>query len=165
MAQIPSVSQEHMQQIYDEQDQEISEYPTHNQELYKNEREQNREIYELHEVLKETYGSKAPDFSALLTWKQTYGRIYISMITSSDEIFVFRPIFRQEYREFVNVYGRAAEYERQAGLIEKCLLFPSPSEVLNTKPAGYLPSLETQIMFQSGFVSDDILLSSIKVIK
>lgn len=157
--------QELIEQEYYEEDISIGELPAHQAELLAKQREEEEGLRKLSHYLAEVNPDKHPSFEELRAWKSTYGRIYLSNIVEDDDVYIFRPIFRQEWQEFIGLYGSAPQHERQQGLINKCLLYPNPEVVAYNRPAGYLQSLETQIMFQSGFVDDNMLLASIKVIK
>ena len=156
---------EQIQEDLRQQDEAIGERPLHQAELLAAQRVEEESLRKLSAYLQELNPNRYPSFEELKTWKSSYGRIYLSSIVEEDDFYIFRPIFRQEWQEFIGLYGNAPQIERQQGLIEKCLLFPNPEVVSYNRPAGYLQSLETQIMFQSGFVDDNVLLASIKVIK
>ena len=147
------------------EDQNIGELPEFQKELLEQQRKEEEGLRQLSTYLAEIDPDNAPSFSELKAWKATYGRIYLSTVVEPDDFYIFRPIFRQEWQEYISVYGQAPQTERQIGLIEKCVLHPKPEVILYNRPAGFLQSLETQIMFQSGFVDDNVLLASIKVIK
>lgn len=157
--------QAQIEQEYLEENEAIGELPQHQAELLEKQREEEEGLRKLSAYMAELSPDRHPSFEELKVWKSTYGRIYLSNIVEDDDLYIFRPIFRQEWQEFISLYGSAPQHERQQGLINKCLLFPSPEVVSYNRPAGYLQSLETQIMFQSGFVDDNMLLASIKVIK
>lgn len=95
-------------------------------------------------------------------WKNKYGKIYISTILDETDVYVWRPILRQEWRALQAKGGDS--YDHAEALLEKCLLFPHLETVLYKRPAGVMPALETKIMFQSGFVSEQLLISSIREI-
>ena len=96
-------------------------------------------------------------------WKNKFGKIYISTILDETDVYVWRPILRQEWKQ-LQAKGIADQYDQAEALLEKCLLFPRLETVLYKKPAGVMPALETKIMFQSGFVSEQMLISSIREI-
>ena len=96
-------------------------------------------------------------------WKNKFGKIYISTILDETDVYVWRPILRQEWKQ-LQAKGIADPYDQAESLLEKCLLFPRLETVLYKKPAGVMPALETKIMFQSGFVSEQMLISSIREI-
>lgn len=158
----PTVKQE--QELNQEQF-EQEQLPDHQQALLDQELLEQKPLRDLAEYLKEINPESHPTFEDLWLWKKTYGRFYMSTVVEDDDIYLFRPVFRQEWTEFVSRYSNAPLAERQAGLVEKCLLFPKYHTVSYMRPAGFTPSLYEQIMFQSGFVDTNLLLSSIKVIK
>lgn len=153
------------QEEYQEQDETQIELTPHEQQLKDKEQKELEIVSKFYESLKQINPVFHPSFDELKVWRSTYGRFYCSSIVEPEQIFIWRPIYRQEWKEFVSLYGNAEDAERQEGLLKKCLLYP-PVEVVTDKcPAGYLPAMETKIMYQSGFVSDGQLLNSIKVIK
>lgn len=160
-----ATQQAQINQHVQDEDNLIGDLPPHQAELLEQQRAEEEALLQLSLYLAEMNPQKHPSFEELKIWKSTYGRIYLSSIVEADDFYIFRPIFRQEWQEFIGLYGNAPSVDRQTGLIEKCLLYPAPQVVSYNRPAGYLQSLETQIMFQSGFVDDNVLLSSIKVIK
>lgn len=137
----------------------------HEQELKEKEDKEYLVIQQFYDSLVKINPDVHPSFDELKIWKNNFGRIYCSSILDPSQIFIWRPIFRQEWRQFVSTYGSSSDQERQEGLLKTCLLFPPVEVVLQKCPAGYLPALETKIMYQSGFVPDNQLLNSIKVIK
>lgn len=163
----PTVKQEQdqLQEQLEKEDQLIGKLTPHEQALLDQQREDEESLRKLSIQLEVINPTSFPSFEQLRIWKSTYARLYLSSIVEEDDVYLWRPIYRQEWREFIEMYKGASAEERQQGLVERCLLFPNPEVVLHRRPAGYLQSLETKIMFQSGFVDDNLLLSSIKVIK
>lgn len=104
-----------------------------------------------------------PNQRDVRNWKNKFGKIYISNILDEADVYVWRPILRQEWKAIASK-GYSDDYERAEELLRKCLLFPKVDTVLYKRPAGVMPALETKIMFQSGFVSEQMLISSIKEI-
>ena len=107
----------------------------------------------------------------LRTWKTEHSKLYISKITEDPIIYIWRPLYRLEYRRLIGTgKGDGAcnwgdDFSRQPAIIKECLLFPRPTDswIRNTL-AGILPTLEQQILNQSGFISTDLALASIDVI-
>lgn len=162
----PTVKQEQIvKEQLENEDNLIGELSPHEAELLKRQREEEDSLRQLSAHLEDLNPERFPTFEELRLWKATYARFYLSSIVEDDDVYIWRPIYRQEWKEFISTYQNAPDEERQTGLIQKCLLFPNPEVVLYKRPAGYLRALETKIMFQSGFVDDNMLLSSIKVIK
>lgn len=115
------------------------------------------------EIMKMASPKDHPDEKVVQNWKNKFGKIYISTILDEMDVYVWRPILRQEWKALI-AEGFADEFARAEALVEKCVLFPRLETILYKKPAGVLPALETKIMFQSGFVSDQLLISSIREI-
>ena len=154
-----------LQEQLEAQDKLIGELSPHEQALLDKQREEENHLRTLSIHLESLNPNSFPTFEQIKIWKSTYARLYLSSIVEEDDMYLWRPIYRKEWRELIEMYKNAPAEERQQGLVERCLLFPNPEVIINRRPAGYLQSLETKIMFQSGFVDDNILLSSIKVIK
>ena len=135
----------------------------HEQQLMDTELEELAAFTPIVDLMKLASPTDHPDEKVVRTWKSKYGKIYISTIIDETDVYVWRPILRQEWKALIS-QGFGDEFERAEALIEKCLLFPRLETVLYKRPAGVLPALETKIMFQSGFVSDQLLISSIREI-
>ena len=162
----PTVKQEQIvKEQLENEDNLIGELSPHEAELLKRQREEEDSLRQLSAHLEDLNPERFPTFEELRLWKATYARFYLSSIVEDDDVYIWRPIYRQEWKEFISTYQNAPDEERQTGLVQKCLLFPNPEVVLYKRPAGYLRALESKIMFLSGFVDDKMLLSSIKVIK
>ena len=137
----------------------------HEQELKAVEDEENALTLQYYNSLKKINPKNHPSFEELKAWRNTFGRIYTSTVLEPERFFVWRTIMRLEWKQFTNLYGAAEATERQVALLEKCLLFPPVDIVKEKVPAGYLESLESQIMHQSGFLPPEYLFSTIEVIK
>lgn len=136
----------------------------HQQELFEKEQEENKKLQEIVDLMSISYkNGNGPTLLDVRNWKQRYGRIYISQILDNNDIYVWRTITRQEFRAIVNK-KIADDYLRQEAILEQVLLYPKVPTVMYDRPAGVMPSLEVQIMFQSGFVDNDTLLGLIRVI-
>lgn len=107
----------------------------------------------------------------LQVWEEKYGKIYISKITDDPVIYIWKPLFRLEYIKLIGSTEMEAEcnwsndISRQQAVLKKCLLFPEadPNFVSRSR-AGILGTLESQIMYQSGFISEQQAIDSINVI-
>jgi hypothetical protein len=162
----PTVKQqEELQDRLEQEDELIGDLSPHESRLLQKQREDEESLRMLSLHLEELNPNSFPSFDQLRIWKETYARFYLSNVVEDDDFYIWRPIYRQEWKEFISMYKDAPAEERQSGLIQRCILFPSAETILYKRPAGYLQSLETKIMFQSGFVDDNVLLASIKVIK
>lgn len=109
----------------------------------------------------------APDLQILKKWKSEYGNIYMSSVTSLEEVFIWRVLYRNEWREMVNKVDMNNSFQREDYIVDRCLLYPSPESnvVKYKKGAGYSKSLYTSIMYQSGFVDDNTVISSIRIVE
>lgn len=107
----------------------------------------------------------------LQTWEEKFGKIYISKITDDPIIYIWKPLFRLEYLKLIGTTDTDAEcnwandHSRQNAILKKCLLFPEMNpEFVNRSRAGILGTLESQIMYQSGFISEQQAIDAINVI-
>lgn len=115
--------------------------------------------------------SKEITVAMLQNWKSKFGKIYISRITDDAIIYIWKPLFRTEYQRMLGTGKNDGEvnwsddFSRQKEVAKKCLLYPHPSAdfILNTR-AGILNTLEQQIFYQSGFISEQQAINSINVI-
>lgn len=107
----------------------------------------------------------------LKVWEEKFGKIYISKITDDAVIYIWKPLFRLEYIKLIGSSEHDAEcnwsndISRQQAILKKCLLFPDPDHnFVSRSRAGILNTLESQIMYQSGFISEQQAIDSINVI-
>lgn len=95
-------------------------------------------------------------------WKNNYGNIYISQIHEDGKAFLWKKLNRAEYRQIIESGAMSKEMSYQDAVLRKCMLAPKPShEFLSVSDAGLIPTLFTQIMFQSGFIPEQLALSLI----
>lgn len=107
----------------------------------------------------------------LRLWEEKYAKIYVSKITDDPVIYIWKPLFRLEYIKLIGSTEMEAEcnwsndISRQQAILKKCLLFPEPdTNFVSRSRAGILSTLESQIMYQSGFISEQQAIDSINVI-
>lgn len=107
----------------------------------------------------------------LRNWKATYGKIYVSSVTSDPMIYVWRPLLYLEYKAMVGTSSEQGsvkwedQFLREEAILKKCLLFPKPTyEFLRNRRAGVGGALSEQILFQSGFVPLEFAVDKIRVI-
>jgi len=141
--------------------------PEHNKQLLMEQLDENEPLIELAQYIHSIYKPEdnAPGYNDLVAWKNNFKRIYLTTVVEPDDLYIFRPMVRLEYKKFVNECRAADEFQRQEYILNLCLLYPKPEVVFYERPAGYASALETKIMYQSGFLDDASLLSTIKVIK
>ena len=107
----------------------------------------------------------APDELTVEAWKDNYGKIFVSSVLGDDSIYVWRTINSQEYKQMVNngIVKNPMLYEET--VVRRCVLWPKVSaENVSVSDAGVVPTLAKQILYRSGFVSDQMALNLIKVI-
>lgn len=99
----------------------------------------------------------APDDAQIEKWKQVHGEILCSGF-SEAELFVFRPITREE---FVNLQLYISQSQEQVSnfaveqkIVENCLLWASPPGVESLeKKAGSMSTLHEQVLQASNFIN------------
>ena len=88
-------------------------------------------------------------------WKATYGEIFASGF-SDTELFVFRPVFRQEWlvlQEQVQKNEAMTEPKFQTEVCDLCILWRSSKQPWDKTKAGTVAALYEMIMQNSNFVS------------
>lgn len=107
----------------------------------------------------------APSLGDLETWKSVNGKFYASSILADDNIYIWKTLKRNEYKSLLGSGATRDELTYQDAVVRKCLLYPKPSQSwMITQDAGTIPSLFKQIMYKSGFVSEEMALTLINVI-
>ena len=105
----------------------------------------------------------APDKAQLETWKQQYGEILCSGF-SDTELFVFRPMRRDEFVNLQTVISQAQEpisqFDVEDKIVRTCTMWASPAglECLENK-AGSLSTLHEQILQVSNFMNPALAAS------
>ena len=143
--------------------QEQIEMSEHQRVLMEQEEAENKKLQSIVDLMALSSPNDHPSIIDVKNWKSKYGKIYLSSVVEDSEVYVWRPILRLEWKAIVGS-GFTDDMLRQEALLKNCLLFPKVDTVLYNRPAGVMSSLETKIMFQSGFVSSEYLLSSIREI-
>lgn len=107
----------------------------------------------------------APTRSDLETWKAVYGNFYASSVLGDDRIYIWRTMKRGEYKQIASSGAMKDQMLYEDAVIRKCLIYPKPSpEWFQQQDAGVLPTLFKQVMYKSGFVSEEMALALINVI-
>ena len=106
-----------------------------------------------------------PDAFQLEQWKNIHGQIHASTILGDENTYVWKTLKRADYKNIIASGAANKEDLFQDAVVNKCLLYPSPKrEWFVIQDAGTIPSLHKQIMFKSGFVSEEMILSLIDTI-
>lgn len=115
--------------------------------------------------------SRVIDVDTLLNWEENFTNIYMSTVGEDPTVYIWRIFRRYEYLKTLGDATAAPlvewnnDKQRQDYIVKACLLFPNPSLHFRANtPAGILPTLEKQILYKSGFVTDQEALSSINII-
>lgn len=146
-----------------EEENYVEELSEHEKELMELELAENAKLQSIVDLMAMSSPKDHPNILDVKNWKKKYGKIYLSTVVEDTEVYVWRPLLRLEWKSLLEKDYKD-DLLRQEDLIGLCLLFPKTDTVLHKRPAGVLSSLETKIMFQSGFVSTEYLLSSIREI-
>ena len=105
----------------------------------------------------------APTVETIASWKQTYGEIICS-IFDEEEIFIWKPLTRQEYLS-VQTEGAVAQQNQQtfdieSKTVEICLIWASEKGTIAiTTKAGSVSTLSEQIMLGSNFLPPAIAMT------
>jgi hypothetical protein len=134
-------------------------------ELKQKQDAEEKSLKEFSEVLQDIDPKGAPSLDQLKNWKSQYGAIYMSNVTDASEVFIWRTILRLEWKELLATVDMKNEHLRQEQVIKKYVLYPNSDKILYLLGAGYMTSIETAIMYQSGFVDEGTILSTIKIIE
>lgn len=108
----------------------------------------------------EKYGIDEDKFSS---FKDRYGNIYVSSIhENGNVIFLWKKLSRGEYKQIAESGAMSKDMSYQDAVLRKCLLAPKPDQsFLSSSDAGVVPTLFSQIMYQSGFVPEHMALANI----
>ena len=107
----------------------------------------------------------APGYEEIADWKNAYGIIYASTIHMADDLFIFRPLKRLDYKKIVASGAAKSEDKYEEALVKRCLLYPTPdAKFLADANAGTIQTLRVQIEFKSGFIPEALAIELIKVI-
>lgn len=107
----------------------------------------------------------APGYEEIADWKNAYGAIYASTIHMADDLFIFRPLKRLDYKKIVASGAAKSEDKYEEALVKRCLLYPTPdAKFLADANAGTIQTLRVQIEFKSGFIPEALAIELIKVI-
>lgn len=95
-----------------------------------------------------------PTFNELEDWKSRFnGEVYMTEF-EEDDIYIWRPIKRKEYKDISKIQG-ADQFYKEERICEKCVLFPKNySYVAMTNGKAGTPSLLSELILEkSGFVA------------
>lgn len=98
----------------------------------------------------------APDQTQIELWKTEFKEVFVTPFTE-QEMFIFRPIAREEYVEFQSQASspdperRLDNFSYEEAVLDLCVLFPTKVNWKKTK-AGIISTLFEQIMQNSYFM-------------
>lgn len=101
--------------------------------------------------LEELLFENGPTISQVEDWKKEFGNVYLTEF-DGDEIYIWRAINRQEFKEIMNAEQIDALYKEER-VCEICVLWPKDYTALNMTvgKAGAPTLISEQIMEKSGF--------------
>lgn len=159
-------------QVNVRQDQEVQEEPqseseelSHSEMLRLKEEEELKHLHIFVKEMREIGLANAPDVAQLLNWKSKFSNIYMNNVTSPEEVFIWRPLSRLEWKEILGKVDMNNSFLREDAILEKCILYPSLQSIKYELGAGYAKSIYSAIMYQSGFVDESQVISSIRIIE
>lgn len=94
-----------------------------------------------------------PTYDQVSEWKSRYdGEIFMSDF--NDEMLIWRPIRRKEYRDLQRVEGNTDEYYLEEAICRTCVLWPEDYAMhkITFGKAGVPTTLSQMIMERSGFL-------------
>ncbi len=107
----------------------------------------------------------SPTQYELEEWKDMYGVFYISSIGDDDDLYIWRTLKRLEYKQLIKSGLANDQMRYEESVLTRCSLWPKLNiEVMAQTKAGVVETLAKQVLYKSGFVSDQTALSMIKVI-
>ena len=107
----------------------------------------------------------SPTEYELEEWKDMYGVFYISSIGEDDDLYIWRTLKRLEYKQLIKSGVANDQMRYEEAVLTRCSLWPKLSlETMARLNAGVVETLAKQVLYKSGFVSDQMALSMIKVI-
>ncbi|MFE4029165.1 tail chaperonin [Priestia sp. YIM B13551] len=95
-----------------------------------------------------------PTYNDLEKWKSMYaGEVYLTEF-DEENVFVWRPIKRKEYKDIAKIQN-ADQFYKEERICEKSMLFPEKYGFMNmsTGKAGIPTLLSEMILEKSGFVA------------
>jgi len=100
-----------------------------------------------------------PSRSQIDAWKSEFPEVS-SAFFAEDEVYVIRPLLRQEWRQLNSDEKVAQNFERlKEQVVFKCVLWPRKApEQLAGQKAGTLDTLYEQIMALSNFIPPDVAI-------
>lgn len=137
----------------------------HAQEQMRLEQEMDQGLVDFVNILKTLNLKNPPSVEILKNWKSKYGNIYMSNVTNPEEVFIWRTISRLEWRKMLHEVNMNDAGLREDHIINSCLLYPAVQDVNYEYGAGYSKSISAAIMYQSGFVDENYVISTIRVIE
>lgn len=94
--------------------------------------------------------------------RNKYGNVYISYIHEGGNSYIWKKLNRGEYKGIIESGAMNKELSYQEAVLRKCLLSPKPDQsFMISSDAGVIPTLFSQIMYQSGFIPEHIAITYI----
>lgn len=107
--------------------------------------------------------------STVNDWKSMYGKIFATIIDIEDEVYIYRPLSRIEWRK-IDKDVSESKMQNKAELIDemivaKCMLYPPITEEWRaTVSAGTYGLISSQIQLMSNFLPQSAVIELIRKI-
>ena len=119
---------------------------------------------DLAELLQQQVG--APSSEQIDAWKEEHGEVFCSGF-SETEMFIWRPLRRQEFRTLQEqlAAGAVDQFQYEDRIVETCIIWPDlgPHGAVGLgKKAGTITTLADQIMQNSNFLPPQLAATLIR---
>ena len=104
---------------------------------------------------------KRPSDAEIQQLKDRYGDNIFMIAFDEDEIFVFRPLTRHEYKALIQSVQHEQIFMEQ--VVQKCVLWPAVTpEWMAGGKGGTIPTLHSVIMEGSNFLAPEVAMSLVR---
>lgn len=94
--------------------------------------------------------------------REKHGNVYISYIHVGGQSYFWKKLNRAEYKQILESGAMAKDMSYQEAVLRKCLISPKPDhEFIVSSDAGVVPTVFSQIMYQSGFIPEQLAITYI----
>lgn len=120
--------------------------------------------FDIYQLLAETKG--APTKEVINQWKVMYNGDVYAAVLGRGEIFVFRPIYRLEWKQIQTQIGQMKQADEAAineMICKKCCLYPNLNDqaTFATLKAGTITTLFEQISWFSNFMDTSMAIQMV----
>lgn len=104
---------------------------------------------------------KRPTDAQIQNWKSRYGDNIFMIALDEEEMYVWRPLTRHEYKQLIQAVQNEQTFMEQ--VVQKCVLWPNITpEWLAGGKGGTVPTLHSVIMEGSNFLAPEIAMSLVR---